>query len=149
MSRVNAAGDGAKAEIAGEAERLVDLIVNEQKKRAFAAVMSLWRIGDGVRRLKTRVDPGAWRSILHECAQRAGFHASSLDEAARAADAFSIPQRIELRERFKTSPYELTPSHVLQLARALPKDRERGVEALLRKRYTVRDLRAYLRRPIP
>ncbi len=131
-----------------EAERLVKVILREQRRKAFASIQSLWRIGDAVLRLKKRLDAGASRDVLDSCATRVEMHASSLDEAARAAEAFPRRRRIELRETFERSRVEITASHVVELARVTPRQRKQGIDALLSKRYSVRELRAYLRRRI-
>jgi hypothetical protein len=129
-----------------EAERLVEIILREQRKKAFAAVQSLWRIGDAVRRLKGRLDDEPWRDVLDTCAKRVEMHTSSLEEAARAAEAFPRRLRVDLRETFERARVELTASHVVVLARVTPKQRKQGIDALLNKRYSVRELRAHLRR---
>lgn len=140
----SALGESANGGLA--LDRLVELIQREQYRKAFAAVRSLWRIGDGVRRLKRDVGPRLWRTVLRQCAGQVGMHASSLEEAARVAEAFNGAQRAELRKSFRRSKSELTPSHLIVLARAPQKKRERGIEALLLKRYSIRELREYLRR---
>lgn len=131
-----------------ELERLVTLIVEERRRRTLAALRALWRIGDGVRRFKRVIGRGDWSRTIERCAARVGMHAASLEEAAHAADVFRPAERRALRERFERAGAELTPSHVLELARAPPRERARGVEALLRKRHSIRELRSYLRRGV-
>ncbi len=127
-----------------EIDRLVALVWREQKRRMRTAVYSLWNVGDGVRRLKRTVGPRKWSRSLEACAAKLGLHASSLVDAGRAAEAFAVGQRRELCGRFETAGAELTPSHLIELARAPKGQRSRGIEALLQKSYTVRDLRSYL-----
>ena len=103
-------------------------------------------MGDGVRRLRTCVEAGIWREVIDACASRAGIHTSSLDEAARAAEAFPAALRAEIRERFERARVELTASHVIALARVTPAKRKKGIDALLRERHSVRELRELLRR---
>lgn len=128
-----------------EIERLVALIRREQQHRMRLAVYSLWRVGDGVRRLKRVVKPGTWSRSLETCAERLAVHASSLVDAGRAAEAFTGPHRRELCARFADAGAELTPSHVIELARAPRRKRSLGVDALLQKPLTVRELRRVLR----
>jgi hypothetical protein len=129
-----------------EFEQIVTLIIQERRRRSFEAVRSLWRIGDSVRRLKAIAETGRWRRTLEECAARVGVHVGSLAEAARAAEAFKSSERNALRVRFERAGAELTPSHVIELTRASGPQRARGVEALLQNAYSIRGLRAYLRR---
>jgi hypothetical protein len=131
-----------------EIDRLVTLVRREQKRRMRTAVYSLWNVGDGVHRLKRAVGPGNWSRSLAACAAKLGLHSSSLVDAGRAAEAFAVGQRRELYERFETAGADLTPSHVIELARVPKGQRSRGIEALLQKSYAVRDLRSYLRREI-
>jgi hypothetical protein len=128
-----------------EIDRLVTLVRREQKRRMRTAVYSLWNAGDGVHRLKRSVGPGNWSRSLMACAAKLGMHASSLVDAGRAAKAFGGAQRRELCERFEKAGAELAPSHVIELARVPMRQRSRGIEALLQKSYSVRDLRSYLR----
>ncbi len=109
---------------------------------------SLWRIGDGVCRLKEVVARGGRRTALKICAKRVGVNAFWLDEAARAARAFGSEERRSLVRRFETSLTELSPSHVIELARAPPSQRRRAVELLIREPHTVRELRSLLRRNV-
>jgi hypothetical protein len=127
-------------------EQLVTLILKERRRKLLTAVRSMWQIGDGVRRLKRAVGSGAWGSTIESCAVQVNMHAASLDEAARAAEAFSAAERKRLHQRVEHDGVELTPSHVIALARALPRKRARGIEALLTNHYTVRELRSYLRK---
>jgi hypothetical protein len=128
-----------------EIDRLVTLVRREQKGRMRTAVYSLWNVGDGVHRLKKTVGAGNWIRSVEACAAKLGLHASSLIDAGRAAEAFGVAHRRDLCGRFEKAGAELTPSHVIELARAPLRQRARAVEALLQKAYTVRDLRSYLR----
>jgi hypothetical protein len=134
--------------IAEETERLIRFIRRAEQRKYRVAVNALWRVGDAVRRLRSHVTRGAWRHTLAFCAARVGLTASALDEAVRAAEAFDTAERRALRRRFAAGPHALMPSHVIELARAPAELRARGVELLLEKPLTVRELRARLREPI-
>ena len=126
-------------------ERVVAFIIKERRRRSFDAIRSLWRIGDSLRQLKAITSKGNWRRVLEECATRVGMHSASLHEAARTAEAFGAAERGTLRRRFERARAELTPSHVVELARASVRQRARGIEALLRRTYSTRELRTFLR----
>jgi hypothetical protein len=127
-----------------ELDRLVALIRCEQRRKMIVALDSLWRVGDGVLRLKTTVGAPSGGRTLALCAARAGVHASSLDEAARASERFGRDGREALFQRIEDAGAEITPSHVVLLARATPRQRKIGLEALLRRAYSVRELRGLL-----
>src|SRR5579859_7121903 len=102
----------------------------ERKRQRLAAVHSLWRVGDGVRRLRSVVRRGGWSEALVACGARAGVHPSSLDEAARAARAFGTSERRRLCVRVEGGATDLTPSHVLALARVPRETRALAIEAM-------------------
>lgn len=124
---------------------LADVILAEQRARAFEAIRSLWRTGDAVLALRERVDDGAWRRAVAWCASRADLHPASIDAAARAAAAFRVEERSELIARFEAAGAHLMASHVIELARVAPTRRARGIDCLLRKPHSIRQLRACLR----
>jgi hypothetical protein len=129
-----------------ELRRIVDVIAREQRRRAFEAIRSLWRTGDAVGRLKQLSEKRDWRRTLRWCAERVHMHPSSLDDAARAAAAFRRSDRRALLHCFERANARLTVSHVVELARASPKQRAEGVNALLRETHSIRKLRGTLRR---
>lgn len=125
--------------------RVVDLIAREQRNRGFEAVRSLWRTGDALTVLREIAGPQNWRRALHECARSVGVTPASLDEAIRAARAFPEGQREALLRHFEDAHATLTPSHAIELARVTPRQRARGIEALLCTPHSIRQLRCKLR----
>jgi hypothetical protein len=128
-----------------EVGKLAATIAREQRHRHFEAVRSLWRTGDAIRCLRDATGGGTWRSVLRLCALDAGVHPATLDEAARASQAFPVSERERLLARYDQAGALLTASHVIELARKPPRLRAKGIEILLRTRISTRELRAYLR----
>ena len=136
---------GETRRIAEEIERIANFIRGQHRRQMLAAVRSLWRVGDAVRRLREIAPEGQWGRAVEICAGRVGMHAASLDEAARAAQAFGVAERRSLLQRFESAATDLSPSHVIELAR-LPRNRRlEAIDRLLREPHTVREFRSYLR----
>jgi hypothetical protein len=121
------------------------VIEAERRERTAAAVRALWFTGDALRELRQRVGHGAWRRSARRCAQLVGVHVATLDDALRAAEAFSLPERDALMKTFAESPVVLTPSHVMELARLPKRHRREAIAYLLAAPQTNRQLRAYIR----
>lgn len=121
------------------------VIEAERRERSLAAVRALWFTGDALRELRQRVGHGAWRRSARRCAELVGVHVATLDDALRAADAFSLPERDALLKAFADSPVVLTPSHVMELARLPKRHRRDAIAHLLATPQTNRQLRAYIR----
>jgi hypothetical protein len=126
-------------------EYFIDAIASEVQKQRFEAIRSFWRIGDAICALRAERPGRGWSKALEGCAKRLGMHPASLDEARRASEAFPPAVREELLARFEQRQASLTPSHVVVLARAVPSSRNRGIEILLQKPLSVRELRSELR----
>ncbi len=126
-------------------QAFVDAIAGEVRKQQFDAIRSFWRIGDAVHALRAESCGRGWLKALEGCAKRLGMHPASLDEARRASAAFPAAAREGLLGRFEQRNASLTPSHVVVLARVPPAARKRGIEILLEKSLSVRELRGELR----
>jgi hypothetical protein len=120
-------------------------IRREHRRKSYEATLSLWRIGDIVVSLRAAADQGDWRRTLEALAGAVGVGPAMLDEAARVSSAFPEPERLSLLRRFDDAEVPLKPSQIIQLARAAPAKRRRGIELLLFKPYSVRELRSGLR----
>jgi len=125
-------------------QHLIDAIASEARKQRFDAIRSFWRIGDAVCALRAECPDKCWLKALDGCAKRLGMHPASLDEARRASEAFPPAVREDLLRRFEEQQASLTPSHVVVLARAVPSARNRGIEILLQKSLSVREVRSKL-----
>jgi hypothetical protein len=123
----------------------VAAVRQEHQRRLSEATGALWRTGDVVRGLRLASTHGTWRRTLGAFAAVVGVSSARLDDAARSSSAFPIGQREALLDAFGRMGVTLTPSHVIELARASPTDRALGIEALRSSYMSTRLLRRYLK----
>jgi hypothetical protein len=119
-------------------------ILRERRTAGVETLRSFWSIGDLIAKLRADTEPGRLRAALAECATNLGVHASWLDDAAKAATIFSDRERRTILEACQARA-DITPSHIVELARAGPRARREGIAALLNTRLSVRELRQLLR----
>ena len=119
----------------------VEVILAARNAADQEAIRALWRIGDAVVRLRKHASSGKWRQLLSACAESAGLHPGSLDDAERCALAFPVPEREQLLAKFSEARSPITRSHVVTLARLPRRDRTSAIDHLLRGQCTVAQLR--------
>ncbi len=124
--------------------RVAGAILRERRLQLFEAIRVLWRTGDQLSHLRRAVQSGQWRNELGRCAALIDLHPASLYDALRASDAFPPSTREAMLQRFERASAPLTASHVIELARVTPSRRLKGIEILLSKALSVRELRSYL-----
>ena len=116
-----------------------------RRHKEFHGVLTLWGVGDIVNVLRSAADIGGWGKLLEQFGSMTGMHPERLMDAARAASAFPAVGRDLLLRRFDEAGAVLTPSHVIELARATRGKRELGLELLLSTELSIRELRTRLR----
>jgi len=120
-------------------------ILAERRAASAEALRSFRKLGDLVNTLRSRTEPGHWRAALAQCAASVGVHPSRLDDAARSAVILSDADNALLIAACANGRANITPCHIAELARAHPRSRREGINALLQIPFSVRKLRSYLR----
>ncbi len=139
------AGHRAPAGLSVAIRHAATKIIATRWQREAGAIRALWLAGDAVRSLRSRVPPGSWRTSLKSLAAQVQIHPKRLDDAERVSSVFREESRETLLRKFETAAGLVTASHLVELARAAPSHRARGLQALAKSPLTVRQLRSYLR----